>query len=246
MKISSACISDMGGRKKNDDTVRMMNQPDGICVFVGDGLGGYEGGKIASSTAADVIEACREKDSFLKETVLQESAALANQKVWEEQKKRKGRMKTTMVVLTVENGFARWMHVGDSRLYYFVDGKLEVQTMDHSVSQVAVLMGEISQNEIRFHEDRNRVLRALGSENAKPDISSVIKLAGKREAFLLCTDGFWEYVYETEMEQLLENSKTPQEWLEKMQELLEQRVPKDNDNFSAAAVFCEAEMEAYR
>ena len=150
-------------------------------------------------------------------------------------------MKTTLVVLSVEDDLAKWMHVGDSRLYHFTDGKLRRQTMDHSVSQVAVLMGEITQNEIRFHEDRNRVLRALGSENAKPDISSTIKLSGQRDAFLLCTDGFWEYVYENEMEQSLEKAENPGQWLDEMLKTLRTRVPEDNDNFSAAIVFAEQE-----
>lgn len=241
MKISTAYISDTGGREKNDDTVHMMSQSNGICVFVGDGLGGYDGGRIASSTAAKVVEECRKHKSFLNDSNMQEAAVLADQAVCEQQKMRNGRMKTTLVVLTIEDEFAKWMHVGDSRLYHFTDGKLRRQTMDHSVSQVAVLMGEITQNEIRFHEDRNRVLRALGSENAKPDISSTIKLSGQRDAFLLCTDGFWEYVYENEMEQSLDRAESPQQWLDEMLKLLRTRVPEDNDNFSAAIVFAERE-----
>lgn len=241
MKISTAYVSDVGGREKNDDTVRIIEQPDGICVFVGDGLGGYDGGKLASSTAAKVIEEYRNDGSFLEEAQMQKAARMANEAVFEQQKNRRGQMKTTLVVLSIEEENARWMHVGDSRLYHFVDGKLKSQTMDHSVSQVAVLMGEILQSEIRFHEDRNRVLRALGSENAKPDISPVTKLSAEKEAFLLCTDGFWEYIYENEMEQTLLTAKTPQEWLTEMLKLLKVRVPKDNDNFSAAVIFAEQE-----
>ena len=241
MKLSTAYISDIGGREKNDDTVHMMPQPDGICVFVGDGLGGYDGGRIASSTAANTIDKCRNGGSFLDENQMQKATVLANEAVYEQQKTRRGQMKTTLVVLSIEGEEARWMHVGDSRLYHFTDGKLRCQTMDHSVSQVAVLMGEITQNEIRFHEDRNRVLRALGSENAKPDISPLHKLSAKRDAFLLCTDGFWEYVYENEMEQSLEKAENPQQWLDEMLKLLKVRVPKDHDNFSAAVIFAERE-----
>ena len=132
------------------------------------------------------------------------------------------------------------MHVGDSRLYYFRNGRLEKQTLDHSVSQIAVLMGEIPQEGIRFHADRNRVLRALGSGNAKPDISPLMELK-EDTAFLLCTDGFWEYVYEREMEETLKEAREPAVWLEKMRGILEKRIPEGNDNFSAAAVFCKAE-----
>lgn len=237
MKISTAYLNDIGGRDYNDDTVRMISQNDGICVFVGDGLGGYAGGKIASSTAADIIENYGKNNHLLSSEAMMEAAKAANEGVLAEQKRSHGRMKTTMVVLTVEDRQARWMHVGDSRLYYFKNGRLQSQTMDHSVSQMAVLMGEIKQEEIRFHEDRNKVLRALGSGNAKPEISPILSLGEDEHSFLLCTDGFWEYVYEMEMEEFLKKASSPKEWLENMQELLKDRVCREHDNFSAAAVF---------
>ncbi|MBQ2412737.1 MAG: hypothetical protein II313_04850, partial [Anaerotignum sp.] len=53
--------------------------------------------------------------------------------------------------------------------------------------------------------------------------------------------GFWEYVYEREMEETLKEAREPADWLEKMKGILEKRIPEGNDNFSAAAVFCKAE-----
>ena len=166
------------------------------------------------------------------------AAAQAEQAVRRTQQERQGVMKTTLVFLTLEDGQARWMHVGDSRLYHFRSGKLQTQTMDHSVSQMAVLMGEITPREIRFHEDRNRVLRALGGDNAKPELSHTVMLTGGEDVFLLCTDGFWEYVYEEEMEALLKKCASPKKWLAEMEKLVHSRAPSDNDNFTAAAVFC--------
>lgn len=241
MKIFTGYLTDPGGKKKNDDTVRILQEHQHTYIFVGDGLGGYEGGKIASETAAEAILEFGKTESLLEEENLHKAAQIADEAVKNRQSLLHGRMKTTMVLLVLEGERARWMHVGDSRLYHFREGRLKSQTMDHSVSQVAVLMGEISPQEIRFHEDRNRVLRALGSDNAKPDISSVMDIC-EGDAFLLCTDGFWEYVYENEMEEVLQNSKNPQEWIEHMQKLLKNRVPKEHDNFSAAAVFCSADF----
>ena len=79
-----------------------------------------------------------------------------------------------------------------------------------------------------------------GSGNAKPDISPLMELK-EDTAFLLCTDGFWEYVYEREMEEALREAREPADWLEKMRGILGKRIPGGNDNFSAAAVFCKAE-----
>lgn len=238
MIIKTASISDRGGRSINDDTVRIRQEHDSAWVFVGDGLGGYAGGQQASQAAAEALMAASRKGSLLTDAQMIGAANQADQAVRKVQKDRSGKMKTTLVFLTIEDGRARWMHVGDSRLYRFKGGVLKSQTMDHSVSQMAVLMGEITTQEIRFHEDRNRVLRALGGENAKPDLSPTTMLTGGEDAFLLCTDGFWEYVYESEMEQTLSQSKDPQQWLDKMLAILHSRVPGDNDNFTAAVVFC--------
>ena len=234
--MKTAWLSNIGGKAHNDDTVAVA-QETGTYVFVGDGLGAYAGGQQASMAASEVLMALGKRGGLLEETALREAAAAADLAVRQLQKETGGSMKTTAVLLVIEGNRARWMHIGDSRLYCFRKGKLQKQTQDHSVSQMAVLLGEISPREIRFHEDRSRILRALGGANAKPDISQEWKLR-RGDAFLLCTDGFWEYVYEEEMERLLKKAKTPQAWLEAMEQLLLTRIPENTDNYTAAAVFC--------
>lgn len=239
MTIKTASLSNCGGRSINDDTVRLHEHDGNVYVFVGDGLGGYAGGQQASQAAAEVLLKAGHRGSLLLEQQLAGAAEAADQAVRNLQRSSRGKMKTTIVFLTIEDGRAKWMHVGDSRLYHFRNGHLVSQTMDHSVSQMAVLMGEITPHEIRFHEDRNRVLRALGGDNAKPDISPTMMLTRGQDVFLLCTDGFWEYVYEEEMEQTLQKTGEPGKWLEKMEKLIHQRAPENNDNYTAAAVFYE-------
>ena len=235
MKIQTASISDCGGKTVNDDTVKIL-QDRGVYVFVGDGLGGYAGGQMASSIAADTMIEAAQKENLLSEEKLVQVASTANEAVKKLQEEKQGSMKTTCVFLGIENSAVRWLHIGDSRLYHFHRGRLKTQTKDHSVSQLAVMMGEITLDKIRFHEDRNRVLRALGSESAKPEISKELK-AVPGDAFLLCTDGFWEFVYEKEMEKLLRKAKEPEVWLQEMEKLLRTRIPEDTDNYTAAAVF---------
>lgn len=238
MEIKVACLCSTGGRPINDDTVMHWSTADGEYVYVGDGLGGYAGGQQASQAAGRALQKTSEAGALLEKEKMHNACLLAEQAVKDTQRERQGVMKTTLVFLAMEGGSARWMHVGDSRLYRFHGGKLVKQTMDHSVSQMAVLMGDITPQQIRFHEDRNRVLRALGGENAKADISPEVELTSGQDVFLLCTDGFWEYVYEPEMEELLLSAQTPEQWLEEMEKILLSRVPSDNDNYTAAAVFC--------
>ncbi len=146
-------------------------------------------------------------------------------------------MKTTLVVLTLARGRAVWAHAGDSRLYCFRDGRLVFQTRDHSAAQLGVLLGEITPDQIRFHEDRNRVLRALGQDDELTVETGERVLTDGAYAFLLCSDGFWEYVLEREMEEDLESAGSAEEWLTRMRRRLAERVPAGNDNNTAAAVW---------
>jgi serine/threonine protein phosphatase PrpC len=70
--------------------------------------------------------------------------------------------RTTMTGLFVKDDKALWAYVGDSRLYYFNDRRLAFQTKDHSVSQIAVDVGEITADQIRFHSDRSKLIKVLG------------------------------------------------------------------------------------
>jgi serine/threonine protein phosphatase PrpC len=78
----------------------------------------------------------------------------------------------------------------------------------------------------------------LGQKNdVKIDISDYEDVSSGNHAFLLCTDGFWEYVEENDMEETLKDSKNPVEWMKKMTGLLQQRVDGKNDNNTAVAVW---------
>ena len=111
------------------------------------------------------------------------------------------------------------------------------RSKDHSASQIAVYMGEITVDQIRFHEDRNRVLRALGQADALTVEAGWETLRPGRHAFLLCSDGFWEYVLEDEMAADLVRAVDPLDWLARMRSRLIARVPPDNDNNTAAAAW---------
>ncbi len=237
MKYMTAECSMKGGRSYNEDSVRWAKQDSMLTVAVADGLGGHGGGEIASSLAAESITNLFTANPEISTSNIQQIFEAANLKVLAAHTPT-CQMKSTAVALFIKNNIALWAHVGDSRLYHFINGRLVFQTSDHSVSQMAVLSGEIKPSQIRFHEDRNKVLRVLGNaESIKTEISPAQKLEVGFHAFLLCTDGFWEYVLEEEMEIDLSKANTPNEWLSFMIQRLSKRVHGKNDNFTAAAVF---------
>ncbi|MCH1625694.1 PP2C family protein-serine/threonine phosphatase [Ferdinandcohnia quinoae] len=238
MRFITAEISEKGGRKVNQDFVSFNVTERGGCWVLADGLGGYQGGEIASTTTGKVIlEEYELKDDL---NWIHSGIEKAQLKLHEQQETITGRksMKTTIVVLHCEYDRAYWAHIGDSRLYHFREEKLISQTKDHSVCQALVNAGEITTDQIRNHEDRNRLYRVLGSDGlVKPTIQDEGIQILEEDAFLLCSDGFWEYVLEREMESTKKTSASPHEWLNKMEELIKQRVTESHDNYSALAVF---------
>ena len=211
--LQIASYSETGGRPHNEDTVRSALQgEDRLCLVVADGLGGHGGGEKASAAAAEVI--CQGWGGGADPEELERLIQEGHRKVLSLQT-RQCAMKTTVTALALEPGRAVMAHVGDSRIYYFRDGGLAFQTRDHSAAQIGVMLGEITPDQIRFHEDRSRVLRALGS------------------------DGFWEYVLEQEMVDDLAAAASPEEWLDRMRTRLSARAPENNDNNTAAAVWAE-------
>ena len=237
MRLEAANCTDKGGREHNEDSVREIYKEDGYCTVVADGLGGHGGGELASGLATEEI--CRNWNGHADNIELERVMRIAHEGVLKIQTPECA-MKTTAVVLALEENRAAWAHVGDSRLYHFYNGRIVFQTRDHSASQIAVLLGEITQDQIRFHEDRARILRALG-QNGELNIDSVCEeLAPGNHAFLLCSDGFWEYVLESEMEEDLKKAVNPKQWLALMFGRLLKKIPEDNDNNTASAVWVTA------
>ena len=244
MTFESASLSKTGGRNENQDCCDSKVVSHAGLWIVADGLGGHRGGAIASKTAVQaILDYWRSEDAAISQTI-DNLINRAHDAIVKQQNTDPllSAMRTTLVVLHVDRDQAIWGHVGDSRLYLFRNFVLLLQTKDHSVSQVMVDTGEITQGQIRNHEDRNRLLRAVGNpDGVKPTILESSRRVVSGDAFLMCTDGFWEYVTEAEMTVDLVKSDTPMEWLERMEIRLIARAPAGNDNYSAMAVFITGE-----
>jgi PPM family protein phosphatase len=244
MTFITESITSGHGRQSNQDYLGHLTSDQANCWVVADGLGGHKGGEVASRMAVEaILESFRTNPEATPDAIRQHLDA-AQQAILDQQQADPtlAFMRTTVVVLVADKGKAIWGHVGDSRLYAFREGRLVFQTKDHSVSQSLASSGEIHPEDIRFHEDRNRLLRTLGQEGElRPTIPEKALSLEAGDGFLLCTDGFWEQVTETEMEVDLVKVNTPEEWLEKMRSrLLRRTLAEDalmSDNYTALAVF---------
>lgn len=230
----TAHYTDIGGRTCNEDSVQHCQRGECLAVVLADGLGGHGGGDRASQTVCETV--CDGFEGRVSPAELTKLLQTAHKKIRQMQTPQCA-MKSTAVVLTAGYGRTAWAHVGDSRLYHFLDGRIIFQTRDHSASQIAVMLGDITPDQIRFHEDRSRVLRALGQDGTLNVDAREEALLPGQHAYLLCSDGFWEYVLEAEMEEDLASAVDPADWLSRMRTRLAARVGKDNDNNTAAAVW---------
>ena len=236
-------VSNVGNRDHNEDyacgTLMAGNNRQRGFFVLADGLGGHGRGEVASQFVANM---CMEyysrnnaSDDFIEKSIeYAQEGLLQLQKL----ENAKDEMKTTIVVLRIDEESICWAHVGDSRLYFFYKNKLVTRTLDHSIPQMLALAGEINEQDIRKHPERNKLLRVMGTdwEEAQYAVSDVVKRKD-REAFLLCTDGFWENITEKEMVKCLKKSKSAKQWLDSMNKIVQERGKnEDMDNNTALVV----------
>ncbi len=236
--ISIYGYTDIGGRKENEDAGDIRIYGKNLVAVIADGLGGQGDGKAASELAVESLFKCGNQGRFPDEEEVSQAFRMANEAILKKQLNH-FHMKTTAVYLCISENQAIWAHVGDSRLYHFHNDRLCHYTLDHSLSQMAVALGEIKREDIPGHPQRSRLLRALGCEGEEAEIHKPICLENGRHAFLLCTDGLWEYLSDKEICKELHESATAEAWLKGLRVCLKSRCGGENDNNTAAAVILE-------
>ena len=238
MRLDAFLYTNAGGREQNEDSARWNVKEDAGFFLVADGLGGHRGVEIASALAADSLnrtwldesEPPEDRAAWLREEILRANGALLA-----EQEARHASMKTTVAALAADGERIAWAHVGDSRIYALSDGRVRRLTQDHSVSYKKYLAGEITRNAVNFDEDRPSLLRVVGEESrCVPDTGSGSLFPG--DGFLLCSDGFWEYVYDEEILIDFLKAGTPREWAELLLLRVLPRLRPGNDNLTLLAV----------
>lgn len=205
MQYDVAVESADGGLAANDDRAAYWVAPDhgAACFVVADGLGGHHGGGHAAALAVGaVIDRAKAGAGTPPAQLLSEIFAAAEQRVQTgiRENPSLADMRTTCTVLYIRGDLAYWGHVGDTRLYHFQTGQLLHRTLDHSVPQMLVNTGEITAAEISGHPERNRLLKCLGARHVHtPTLQSAGVRLGGEAVFLLCSDGYWERMPETEL-----------------------------------------------
>ena len=245
-KITVAVHTEDGGREKNEDFILTGQQGNASFFALADGLGGHGLGEVASQIACETAIEYMKNLAYYNDQMFSAIYPLCQKNILAEQARQgaEGRMRTTLNLLCIDEQNAYWSHIGDSRTYYFDNKQFVMRTFDHSVPQMLAASGEIREKDIRFHEDRNRLLKVIGVEGKEPAFDTEIPVALKgNQQFLLCSDGFWELITEEQMLLCLDEADNPQFWLDNMLELVHRNGKgKSTDNTSAIAVWIEGEQ----
>lgn len=241
--LSWASISALGMRESNQDAIGDARKAGVACFVVADGAGGHAGGEIASRLAVEaVIGAFVAEPAFGADALLARfDAAAASVASDKQHTPARQDMSTTLAALLIEEQSARavWAHLGDTRIYLFRAGHLLSVSKDHSLTQQLIDAGYASSGQLRTHPQRNILYAALGAGGDTPIALSDEVALQPGDAFLICTDGLWEWVVEDDMERSLRAADNADQWLAALCATAQTHAGasrKVRDNYSAYAL----------
>ncbi len=202
-------------RTSNQDSYAAGELPGSVAwAVVCDGMGGSNGGKLASSTAVNIISerissTYRQGMSFTSiKNMLTSATIAANVSVYEMSKENPdlSGMGTTVIVALIADEHVYIAHAGDSRAYILSSGKLNQLTKDHSLVQEMIDTGKLTPDEAHDDPRKNIITRALGvAEDLQIDFYE--EEIAEDDVLLICTDGLTNYVEVEEIHELTDDGK---------------------------------------
>ena len=208
--IKAYAKTDVGkARDINEDSYYITEDSfSNLQLFIlADGMGGVNGGEIASklaiSSAKSYIEnnindTPKDRDSLVQ--LVGSSAEYANMVVYEKSKENKEfeGMGTTLEICLIYNNRVFISHIGDSRIYRIRNNFMRQLTQDHSYVQTLVKQGTITKDEAETHPKKNILVKALGCNAfVEPDV--MVRGFQRDDILVICSDGLTNMVSQDEI-----------------------------------------------
>ena len=220
-------------RDHNEDSVIILSSEAGTLMAVADGMGGHRAGEVASSIVIKNISE-RFKNSFFKLTkleavewlkeVVNESNSLIF-KYAEENPESKG-MGTTLVLALVTDEYILFGNIGDSSGFVMKDGTIHKVTKDHTLVNLLLEAGELTEEEAENHPKKNILMNALGIND--PIDIDVFDCNMDIDEILLCSDGLTTHLSNESIEKVLNSEGTLEEKVIKLIKKANNRGGSDN------------------
>lgn len=250
--LSAMAARDIGRvRENNQDSVFSMlttlpRESTDLSVglfIVADGMGGHQGGEIASRLAVRtvvhqilsqlVLPALDDTMSTALQPLMVSAVQAANQAIWDTAQAMGTDMGTTCTAALLVGHGLYIAHVGDSRAYLYEPGGLRQITNDHSTVGRLIQLGQLNPSEAREHPLRNQLYRTVGQQ-PQVMVDFIYQPVGVSSHLLLCSDGLWGMVEDPLLAQALGRSPWPQDTCNELIALA--NLAGGEDNISAVVV----------
>lgn len=215
MNISSSATHPGAVRPRNEDN--LVDRPDLGLWAVADGAGGHGAGDVASTAIAESLDSIPPGLSaaeMLAQVRLRLTAVHAELQARAIARGRGGIIASTIVVLLVRGNHFAALWAGDSRIYLLRGGTLHRITHDHSIVQELVDAGALRAEKAEAHPQANVITRAVGAEG-ELTLDKVADRIHPGDRFLLCSDGVFKELAETEIASHLAQGAEAQEFVQR-------------------------------
>jgi len=242
MKIERGYAQHVGSRNEQQDAGMVLSDESHgeQLVVIADGMGGHAGGSLASGQVAETARrlwAEHQKSPIEPKRLLERIVREGHEAINRAGAEKGLTPRSTCALLFLRNGErghdAHWAHIGDSRIYRLRDGQVARLTRDHSVVQMLVDLGKVSEEEMGTHPDQNRLTQSLGGDaQPMPDFGN--DGVKPHDAFLVCSDGLWEMIPQSEMAAALAARRLGDDGAKHLVERAFDRAKPKSDNITVA------------
>jgi protein phosphatase len=227
---TASALTDRGRKRPSNEDAFGLSIEHGVYVVCA-GMGGAAAGEVASSLAvAEMMQWLTQRPRTSPPPIeAAEAVTAANEAIFSRSQRNQklNGMGTTLVALLVEDRRAWMVNVGDSRGYRLRDSHLEQITLDHSLVEEQIRMGQMSREEAIRSPLKNVITRALGTQSVvTPDIFEFETEPG--DLFLLCSDGLVREIDDSVVESLLRLDLTLEEMCSRLVEAANEAGGHDN------------------
>jgi serine/threonine protein phosphatase PrpC len=241
-----AGLTDVGLRRDHNEDSLLMTEglladdtPYGLYV-VADGLGGHQGGEIASRLSVDTIQekfmqqppssATAAFGDWLRDVALAANHAVLSQ---QEDKNTSQKMGSTLVMALVIGHQVHIANVGDSRAYHLHQEGIRQVSIDHSLVERLVQIGQLTREEARKHKNRNVIYNTIG-DKSDPEISLYHIAVEPGDRVLLCSDGLNDMLTDDQIWEISRSNPDPAEACKVMIETA--NIAGGNDNITTIII----------
>lgn len=226
--------SEAGSFRINKDYFAYAEMDDIACYILADGIDSDEDINCAELVVTYLFENIMKKPSMsrrrLKKYIINAHKLL-------NEKSQSIRLKTSLMVVLTDYSKMIYAYAGNVRLYHFRNGGLNFRSKDQSVAQIMVDAGQISDEEIATHDERNNLTNYLGQYKPfKPFVSRPYKLKDK-DVIFLSTVGFWEHMQSIDLISALKETKDSAEFIDMLEDELLSRQSKVVNNYTMVAIY---------